>query len=65
MYPSIYFVANTSSLTANLKYFSQVIANFFDEKVTFNRYEDLFQYLVKKNQLSPVVVIIDEFSYLM
>lgn len=49
MYPSIYFVANTSGLTANLKDFSQVVANFFDEKVTFNRCEDLCQYLVKKN----------------
>ncbi len=42
-----------------------MVTNFFDEQVTFDRYEDLFQYLVKKNQTTPVIVIIDEFSYLM
>ncbi|WP_341266452.1 AAA family ATPase [Candidatus Phytoplasma fraxini] len=66
LYPlnSIYYPANSKGIDSNLKELSRIIADFFQEPVFFQRYEDIFKYLVKKNYSEQIIIMIDEFTYL-
>lgn len=62
---AIYYVANEMGLDYNLKQLSSVVANYFDEPFTFESFEALFKYLAQKSRTQKMIIIIDEFTYLM
>lgn len=62
---AIYYVANEMGLDRNLQQLSRVLAAYYDEPVTFESYEDVFKYLVKRSKEEKTILIIDEFTYLM
>lgn len=62
---AIYYVANEMGLDYNLKQLSAVVANYFDEPFTFESFEALFKYLAQKSKMQKMIIIIDEFTYLM
>ena len=61
---AIYYVANEMGLDYNFKQISGVVAKYFDEHFTFESLEALFKYLVQKSKTQRIVIIIDEFTYL-
>ena len=62
---AIYYVANEMGFEYNLKQLSETIANHFNQPFTFASYEDLFRYLKQKSVEEELILIIDEFTYLM
>lgn len=60
----IYYVASEMDYLYNIEKLSEVIAAFYDESISFNNLEMLFNYLKKKSEKERVVFIIDEFTYL-
>ena len=64
-YNAIYYVANEMGLTYNLKQLSHTITSFFNEPFTFDSLESIFEYLAKKSQDERIIIMIDEFTYLM
>ncbi len=62
---AIYYVANEMGPDYNLKQLSSVVANYFDEPFTFESFEALFKYLAQKSRTQKMIIIIDEFTYLM
>jgi uncharacterized protein len=62
---AIYYVANEMGLEYNLKQLSHTIASYFNEPFTFDSFEKLFEYLSKKSQEQTLILILDEFTYLM
>ncbi|AYJ01445.1 hypothetical protein CWO85_02995 [Candidatus Phytoplasma ziziphi] len=61
----IYFIADQTGLPNNLKTLTKRITTFFkDPKYIFEDYYDLFEYFYKKANQKEIVLIIDEFSYL-
>lgn len=64
-YCAIYYVANEMGLEYNLKQMSNVVASFFNESFTFDSFETLFEYISKKSIDGQIIMIIDEFTYLM
>lgn len=62
---AIYYVANEMGSDHNLQQFSRTVADYFNQPFTFSSYEDLFMFLGKKSIEEEVVIIIDEFTYLM
>ncbi|MDO8054119.1 ATP-binding protein ['Opuntia sp.' phytoplasma] len=64
-FSSIYFVADETGLDINLQRLSQEISFYFQEPITFSNYENLFIYLAKKSQNQKIILMIDEFSYLL
>lgn len=61
----IYFVASEMTYEYNMISLSKVIAQFYNEPVVFDNLEDIFKYIVYKSKEERVVLIIDEFTYLM
>ena len=64
-YNSIYNLCNEMGLEYNLKQLSDVVAKYINESFTFDSFDLLFDYLVKKSKTQKIIVIIDEFTYLM
>lgn len=64
-YNAVYYVANEMGLEYNLKQMSTAIANFFNESFTFDSFEALFDYISKKSANERIIIILDEFTYLM
>ena len=62
---AIYYVANEMGLDYNLSQLSAAIAGYFNEPFSFNSFELLFEYLAKKSKEQKIVLILDEFTYLM
>lgn len=62
---AIYYVANEMGLEYNLKQLSLTVATYFSESFTFDSFEKLFDYLSKKSREQPLILILDEFTYLM
>ena len=62
---AIYYVANEMGLEYNLSQLSVAVARYFDEPFSFNSFELLFEYLAKKSKDQKIVLILDEFTYLM
>ena len=62
---AIYYVANEMGLEYNLSQLSAAVAGYFDEPFSFNSFELLFEYLAKKSKDQKIVLILDEFTYLM
>lgn len=62
---AIYYVANEMGLAYNLKQLSNAVANYFNEPFTFDNLESLFEYLANKSNNETIILIIDEFTYLM
>lgn len=60
----IYFVASEMDYAYNLDQFAKVIANYFNEPVTFSSMEMLFKYVIQKSINERLIIIIDEFTYL-
>ena len=60
----IYFVASEMDLSYNLEAFSRVVANYFNEPISFASLEMIFAYLKKKSERERLFVVIDEFTYL-
>lgn len=64
--PSVYFLSESTSEKEQLIKFSRAIGEFFKESLLqtrgFNEWEEAFRYLKEKNQ--KIVVIVDEFPYL-
>ena len=64
-YNAIYYVANEMGLEYNLSQLSVAVARYFGEPYSFNSFEQLFEYLVKKSSEQKIILMIDEFTYLM
>jgi len=61
---SIYFLADERSIKDNLERFSEKASNKFDDiKPQPENFDELFQYITNRSE-KPIVVAIDEFSYL-
>ncbi len=60
----IYFVASEMDLSYNLEAFSRVVANYFNQPISFSSLEMIFAYLKKKSERERLFVVIDEFTYL-
>ena len=60
----IYFVANEMGYDYNIARLFQTVATYFNEPVTFNSLEMMFEYLKNKAQKEYITLIIDEFTYL-
>ena len=58
------FVASEMDLSYNLEAFSRVVANYFNEPISFASLEMIFAYLKKKSERERLFVVIDEFTYL-
>ena len=56
---SIYYLCNEMGLEYNLKQLSNVVAKYFNESFTFDSFDSLFDYLVKKSKTQKIIVIID------
>lgn len=58
-------MADQTGIANNLRTLTKQITTFFkDPNYIFGNYYDLFQYLVNKSRKKTIVIIIDEFSYL-
>lgn len=62
---AIYYVANEMGLEYNLKQLSSIVAAYFGEPFSFNSLEQLFEYLAKKSKEQKLILILDEFTYLL
>ncbi|MEC4559208.1 MAG: ATP-binding protein ['Conium maculatum' witches'-broom phytoplasma] len=60
---AIYFMAKEKSVEINLYELTQTIGVFFQQPLSFDSYQQLFQYLVDQKQ--KIILIIDEFTYLL
>lgn len=61
---AIYYVANEMGLEYNLKQLSAVVASYFGGPFSFDSFDMLFDYLAQKSKEQQIVLIIDEFTYL-
>lgn len=61
----IYFVATEMHYLHNISSLSKQVAAYFNEPISFNTLEDIFKYLVHKSQKQRIVLVIDEFTYLL
>lgn len=61
---AIYFVANELSFDDNIKQLSSILASYFDSPYTFDTLENILIYLAKLSKERDVILIIDEFTYL-
>lgn len=61
----VYFVATQMHYLYNIDALSDRVANYFNEPVSFNSLEDIFKYLVSKSKKERVILVIDEFTYLL
>jgi len=61
----IYFVANEMGLEHNLVVLSGIVADYFKEPVSFSDLSKLLEYLAIKAKTNKLVLIIDEFTYLL
>ncbi len=64
-YNAIYYVANEMGHEYNLEQLSSIVANYFNQPFTFSSFEDLFKFLSQKSIDEEIILIIDEFTYLM
>lgn len=62
---AIYYVFNEMGLEHNLEQLSRVIAEYFDLPISFDSLEQLFEFLAHKSQKDKIILILDEFTYLM
>ena len=62
---AIYYVANEMGLDYNLKQLGAIIAEYYQEPVSFSSFEQIFQYLAKRSEEKQIIFILDEFTYLM
>jgi len=62
---AIYYVANEMGIDYNIAQLGKMIASYFDEPVSFDSFESIFQYLVKRSYEKKIIIIIDEFTYLL
>ncbi len=49
----------------NIAQLGKMIASYFDEPVSFDSFESIFQYLIKRSYEKKIIIIIDEFTYLL
>lgn len=61
---AIYYVANEMGLEHNLKLLSSVVAHYFNEPFTFDSLDAVLTYLAQKSVTQKMILILDEFSYL-
>ncbi len=62
---AIYYVANEMGFENNLEQLSRTVANYFNQPFIFSSYEDLFRFVGQKSIEDELILIIDEFTYLM
>lgn len=66
--PAIYFLVTLENELIVLKRFQNIVADFFDDdflrELDLKGFEQLFQYITKKNFDKKLIIIIDEFQYL-
>ena len=62
---AIYYVANEMGYENNLEQLSRTVANYFNQPFTFSSFEDLFRFVGQKSFEDELILIIDEFTYLM
>ncbi|MDI6738457.1 MAG: ATP-binding protein [Nanoarchaeota archaeon] len=63
--PYIYFLADKRGTEQNLERFKVYIAEFFNEPVvSLDTFDKMFAYIAKKAGKSKIVIVIDEFSYM-
>lgn len=61
---AIYFVANEMGLDYNLGQLTALVASYYGEPISFDSFDQLLQYLAIKAKDEKLILIIDEFSYL-
>ncbi|MFA5102553.1 MAG: ATP-binding protein [Candidatus Thermoplasmatota archaeon] len=63
--PHLYFLCDKSGTERNMHRFKRKIAEYLNEPpIETNHLEDLFAYLAKKTQNTRLILVFDEFSYL-
>jgi len=61
----IYFLCDKSGTERNINRFKRKIADFFDEpSIETTNLEEIFSYLIKKISDKKIIIVFDEFSYL-
>jgi AAA+ ATPase superfamily predicted ATPase len=61
----IYYVANESGAEHNLSMIGSVVADYFNEPVSFSDFSRLLEYIAQKAISNKIILIIDEFTYLL
>lgn len=62
---AIYYVANEMGYESNLEQLSSTVAGYYNQPFTFSSYESLFEFVGQKSIEEELILIIDEFTYLM
>lgn len=61
----IYFVANEMGIEHNLNKLFSIVGDYFNENISFIDLEMMFKHLKEKSKNERVILIIDEFTYLL